>query len=120
MGLSKRRKRSKATRRPRRRSVDGDGGDSPAWKIPPKVIEPLALLLAHGSPATKARTVPFEFAHELNESSDTVFRKRVVNRRPHAADRAVAFQTVQSGYRRFLLEQLFELFVREPEGDVHQ
>src|SRR6476659_4819271 len=62
----------------------------------------------------------FELLHERDERVDAVFRKRVVDGRAHAADGAVPLQAVEAGGRRFLDEELLEVFVRQTECDVHE
>src|SRR5206468_9822444 len=63
---------------------------------------------------------PFEIAHERNQRVDTGFRERVIDRRAHAADGAMSLETVEPGRSRFPDEHLLQLFICEPERDVHQ
>src|SRR5712692_11554004 len=61
-----------------------------------------------------------EIPHERDERLDAVFRERVVNRRPHPADRAVPLQAVQAGGGRLLDEHVLEIFGGEAKRHVHQ
>src|SRR5688572_26346457 len=61
-----------------------------------------------------------ELAHEVHEHIDAFFRKRVVDRRPHTADRAVTFEPVESRGRRLLDERLLEVLSCQPERHIHQ
>src|SRR5437867_726790 len=61
-----------------------------------------------------------ELSHERNQRVDTLFRKRVVDRRAHSADGSVPFEPVEAGSGRFLDELFLELLGREAKGDVHQ
>src|SRR2546423_1369305 len=61
-----------------------------------------------------------EVAHEGHERVDAGFRERVIDRRAHAADRAVALEAVETCRGRFRHEHLLEIFARQPERHVHQ
>src|SRR5438093_565688 len=69
----------------------------------PSPAEPDAVLSARS----------LELLHELNEGVDTLFRKRVVDGRPHAAHRAVPLQPVESRGGGTLDELVLEIFARE-------
>src|SRR5579872_4208995 len=64
--------------------------------------------------------VALEFPHERNERVDPLLREGVVNRRAHAADRAMTLQPVETRGRRLLDEGSFQILGAEPERDVHQ
>ena len=55
----------------------------------------LRLALAEHRPTEAVSAL--EFAHEIDEPSDTFLRKRVVDRRSQATDRAMPFQAVETG-----------------------
>src|SRR5262249_21701643 len=68
------------------------------------------LVLAAGS---------LELPHECNEGVDTGLWERVVDRSSHTTDGPVALEAVEARRRRFGDETLFEIFSRQPEGNVH-
>ena len=54
---------------------------------------------------SRLSALPLELLHELDERVDAFFRERVVDRRAHAADRAVALEAVEPRRGRFLHER---------------
>src|SRR5262249_5498847 len=61
-----------------------------------------------------------ELPHERDEGVDSLFRKGVVDRGPHAADRTMALQSIESGCCGLFHKGLLELFGGKPECHVHQ
>ena len=61
-------------------------------------------------PSSVARS---KVAHEVDQGLHAFERHRVVDRRTHAADRAMAFQREQAGCLRFLQERGVEFFARQ-------
>ena len=65
-------------------------------------------------------TVPLgKITHEIDQRLHTLDRHRVVDRRAHAADRAMALQCKQTRGVRFLEERLVELRARQRKRHVH-
>src|SRR5467141_3382365 len=61
----------------------------------------------------------FEFLHVLDEPLYSLQRHRVVDRRAHAADRAVSLQLDHAAVLRALEEGIVEPCIRESERHVH-
>src|SRR5262245_25213803 len=60
-----------------------------------------------------------ELLQERDERIDPRFGKRVVDRGPEPADRAVSLEPVEPGGGRFLRELLLEILGRQTERHVH-
>src|SRR5262245_40098674 len=92
---------------------------NPTWEIELSV-RTLKWWLVSGrtSPAFSAVSF-FEGTHELHESFYACHRHGVVDRRAHAAHRAVALQLGKPGGLRLLEERRVQLVVLQRERDVH-
>src|SRR6476469_1454742 len=60
-----------------------------------------------------------ELTHERDKRVDAGLGERVVNRRAHAADRAMPLEAVEPGRGRLLDEPILEFLGRQAEGNVH-
>src|SRR5712692_9499745 len=63
---------------------------------------------------------PLKFPHETDERNDPILRKGVVNRRPHAADRPMSLESVQTRSRCALHKFALQVLGRHPKRHVHQ
>src|SRR5690242_16123056 len=80
----------------------------------------LRLVTYHLSLVTPLAVRALELFHKRDQRFDAFARESVIDGRADAADRAMALQPVQSRLGGFGDELLFEVFARQPEGDVHQ
>src|SRR5687767_285861 len=71
------------------------------------------------TPIGASAVAGLEILHEIDERADALDRHRVVDRRAHAADRAMALEREQARLLRFGEECLVERFVAQAERDVH-